>query len=143
MSFYPHGTLVHFGWKKWWPNVVGMPRPTGALIGKGVPEPIFLTDQGGFFLCPISEAVLKSLNSSIVSGPSGAPEAAPEKDRICKKTSFHLHGTHVFFADYFRRGPPAQFRRGCEQAFSRWCPAGLKMVLRQLVGNPQIGVSRW
>ena len=40
MSFYPHGTLVHFGWKKWWPNVVGMPRPTGPLIGKGVPERI-------------------------------------------------------------------------------------------------------
>ena len=23
------------------PNVVGMPRPTGPLIGKGLPEPIF------------------------------------------------------------------------------------------------------
>ena len=50
---------------------------------------------------PRLEPVLKLMNSSIVGGPSGVPEAHSEKDGFCNKMSFHLHRTHAYVADFF------------------------------------------
>ena len=49
---------------------------------QGVPRADFLTDQGGLFMCPRLEPILKFTNSLIRGGPSGVPEAHPQKERL-------------------------------------------------------------
>ena len=142
MSFYPHGTLVHFAWTKMVARFCRHASPHRARDWQGVPGAHFLTGQGGSCMCPRLEPISKFTNSSIRGGPSGVSEGHPQKDRLCKKTPFYLHGTHANFAVFFCWGPPVECSRGCEWTCSRWCPAGLKRVLRQFSGNPQIRVSR-
>ena len=112
--FYPHGTLVHFGSKKWRAQCCRHASPHRTPDWQGAPTAHFLTDQGGFFLRPRLKPFSKFMNSSIGGGTSGVPETHPRKDGFIKKMLFHVHRTHTCFADFFGWGPPVEFRRGCE-----------------------------
>ncbi len=82
IAFYPHGTLVHFGWKKVVAQCCGHASPHRTRHWQGVPGAHFSTDQGGSFLCLRLKPISKFTNSSIRGGPSGVPEAHPQKDRL-------------------------------------------------------------
>ena len=114
MAFYPHGTLVHFGSKKWRGQCCRHASPHRTPDWQAAPRAHFLIDQGGFFLRPRLGPFLKFMNSSIGGGTSGVSETHPGKDGFRKKTSFRVHRTHAYFADFFGWGPPVEFRRGCE-----------------------------
>ena len=142
IAFYPHGTLVHFGWKKVVAQCCGHASPHRTRHWQGVPGARFSTDQGGSFVCPRLKPISKFTNSSIRGGPSGVPEAHPPKRPFSEKYVI-LHARDACkFCRFFRWGPPVECRRGSEWTFSWWCPAGLKRVLRKFSGNPQISVSR-
>ena len=70
--------------KKWWPNVVGMPRPTGPLIGKGVPEPIF-DRQGRFLFMPQIGASFEIHEFINCGWPKWCPRGSPRKRSFLKK----------------------------------------------------------
>ena len=142
MSFYAHGALVYFGCKKMAARCCRHVSPNRTPDWQGVPGAHFLTDQGGSFMCPRLEPISKFTNSSIRGGPSGVPEAHPQKNRFWKKTSFYLHGTLAFVFRFFLLGATDGMQKGLRVTFSRWRPAGLKRVLRQFSGNPKIRVLR-
>ena len=88
MVFYPHGTLVHFGSKKWRAQCCRHASPHRTPDWQAAPRAHFLIDQGGFFLRPRLGPFLKFMNSSIGGGTSGVPEIQPGKDGFGKKRHF-------------------------------------------------------
>ena len=141
MRFYPHGTLVHFGWKKnGGPMLSACLAPQDPSLARRSRSPFF--DRPGRFIFVSQIEANFEIHEFINSGwPKWCPRGSPPK-RPFPKTYVILLGRGACIFCRFCWGPPVECRRGCEWTFSRWCPAGLKRVLRQFSGNPQIGVSR-
>ena len=133
MSFYPHGTLVYFGCKKMAARCCRHASPNRTPDWQGVPGAHFF-DRPGRLVYVSQIGANFEIHEFINSGwPKLCPRGSPPKRPFLKKkkTSFYPHGTHVSFALFFCWGPPVEYRRGCEWTFPRWCPAGLKRVLRE------------
>ena len=117
MEFYPHGTLVHFGSKKWRAQCCRHASPHRTPDWQGAPTAHFLTDQGGFFLRPRLRPFSKFMNSSIGGGTSGVPEIHPGKDGFGKKHVISLAQNACLFSRFFWLGSTSGIQKGLRVSF--------------------------
>ena len=112
MAFYPHGTLVHFGSKKWRGQCCRHASPHRTPDWQGAPTAHFLTDQGGFFLRPRLGPFLKFMNSSIGGGTSGVSETHPGKHGFRKKNVISRAQNAFLFCRFFWLGSTGGIQKG-------------------------------
>ena len=111
MVFYPHGTLVHFGSKKWRAQCCRHASPHRTPDWQGAPTAHFLTDQGGFFLRPRLRPFLNW------GWHRWCPRDPPQKRWFYKKNVISRAQNAYLFSRFFWLGSTGGIQKGLRVGF--------------------------
>ena len=117
MVFYPHGTLVHFGSKKWRAQCCRHASPHRTPDWQAAPRAHFLIDQGGFFFASQIGAIFEIHEFINWGWHKWCPRDSPRKRWFWQKNVIALAQNACLFCSFFWLGSTSGIQKGLRVGF--------------------------